>query len=229
MRYPLGRRLVSTAIAGIAVCVAICPGALAASTASRPSAPAVSPAPSDHLSYGRFNGLSVYSPAGPPKSFVLLLSGAEGWNSPVAVLARQLAEHGALEAGIDLPKLDANLAADGGDCAFLDGDLKNLSHFLQAYYHVPTYLPPFLVGYQAGAVLAYATLVQAPANTFAGALTVGFSPTTHVRKPLCKGSGLESTGPSGVAPGEIRYLAAKRLESPWILFQADHDAAFSAG
>ncbi|HEY3849985.1 MAG TPA: hypothetical protein VGL87_03370, partial [Steroidobacteraceae bacterium] len=195
MKYSPGRRhLVSAAIAGITVCASICTApvassrALASSAAPRPPAPAASPAPSDHLSYGRFNGLSVYSPAGPSKSFVLLLSGAEGWNSQVAVLARQLAERGALVAGIDLPKLDVNLAADGGDCAFLDGDLENLSHFLQAYYHVPTYLPPFLVGYQAGAVLAYATLVQAPAGTFAGALTVGFSPATHLRKPLCKGS-----------------------------------------
>jgi type IV secretory pathway VirJ component len=238
MNHPKARRhLVSAAIGGIAVC--ICTAALASSTASsttastasprapRPSVPAVSPGPSDHLSYGRFNGLSVYSPAGPPKSFVLLLSGAEGWNSQVAVLARQLAEHGALVAGIDLPKLDANLAADGGDCAFLDGDLENLSHFLQAYYHVPTYLPPFLVGYQAGAVLAYATLVQAPANTFAGALTVGFSPATHLRKPLCKGSGLESARVPGDAAA-IRYLAAKRLESPWVLFQAAQDPASSA-
>jgi type IV secretory pathway VirJ component len=191
-------------------------------------ASAVIPAPSAHLGYGRFSELAIYSPSGPPKSFVLLLSGAGGWDSRVAALAKALADHGALVSGIDLPKLDANLTADAGDCVFLGGDLENLSHFLQAYYHVPTYLPPFIMGYQAGAVLAYATLVQAPANTFAGALTVGFSPATHVRKPLCKGSGLESTGLSGVASGEIRYLAAKRLESPWILFQADHDAAFSA-
>jgi type IV secretory pathway VirJ component len=190
------------------------------------AASAVSPAPSDHLSYGRFNDLVIYSPAGPPKSFVLLLSGDEAWNARVAVLAHQLAEHGALVAGIDLPKLDVNLAADGGDCVFLDGDLENLSHFLQAYYHVPTYLPPFLTGYRAGAVLAYATLVQAPPGTFAGALTAGFAPTTHLRKPLCKGSGLESTQhpvADAAAAAAIRYLPAKRLASPWVLFQADHD------
>jgi type IV secretory pathway VirJ component len=203
------------------VCMTLCMGAFA-SPGSRSVTPAESFAPSGHLSYGRFNDLAIYSPAGPPKSFVLLLSGADGWDSRVAALARQLADRGALVAGIDLPKLNANLAADLGDCVFLDGDLENLSHFLQAYYHVPTYLPPFLLGYRGGAVLAYATLVQAPANTFAAALTIGFSPITQLRKPLCEGSGLRSA-PAGAEAAGIRYLPAKRLESPWVLFQTDQD------
>jgi type IV secretory pathway VirJ component len=195
------------------------------------------------LSYGRFKDLAIYSPTGPPKSFVLLLSGAQGWDARVAELAREFADRGALVAGIDLPRLDANLTADGNDCVFLDGDLENLSHFLQAYYHVPTYLPPFLLGYREGAVLAYATLVQAPADTFAAALTIGFSPITQLRKPLCKGSGLEwaaagaggaaagAAGAVGGAPGGtagIRYLPAKRLVSPWVLFQGDHDPGSGA-
>ncbi len=206
--------------------MALCMDAFA-SPGSRPATPAESFAPSDHLSYGRFKDLAIYSPVGQPKSFVLLLSGAAGWDSRVAALARQLADRGALVAGIDLPKLDANLAADRGDCVFLDGDLENLSHFLQAYDHVPTYLPPFLLGYQGGAVLAYATLVQAPPNTFAAALTVGFSPITQLRKPLCKGSGLESA-PAGAHAAGIRYLPAKRLDSPWVLFQSDQDTGSSA-
>jgi type IV secretory pathway VirJ component len=188
----------------------------------------VVPAPSDHLRYGRFNDLAIYSPVGPPKSFMLLLSGAEGFDSRAALLARQFADQGALVAGIDLPKLDANLAADPSDCIFLDGDLENLSHFLQAYYHVSTYLRPFLLGYRAGAVLAYATLVQAPANTFAGALTIGFSPSTHLLKPLCKGSGLELSPAAGVDKTSLRYLPTRRLESPWVLFQADEDPVASA-
>jgi type IV secretory pathway VirJ component len=229
MKHPIARgALVSAAILCMIASVRAAPSASAAASASRPTAAAVSAAPSGHLSYGRFNDLAIYSPAGSPKSFVLLLSGADGWNPHVAVLARQLAEHGALVGGIDLPKLDANLAADGSDCVFLDGDLENLSHFLQAYYHAPTYLPPFLMGYQAGAILAYATLVQAPPHTFAGAVTVGLSPTSNLRKPLCKGSGLDSTRLPGVDGAAIRYLPAKRLASPWVLFQADHDPASSA-
>lgn len=181
------------------------------------------PAPSDRVSHGRFDGLAIYSPTGTPKSVVLLLSGRDGWTAAVAILAQRLAEHGALVAGIDLPKLDRNLAADDGDCVFLDGDLENLSHFLQAYYHLPTYLPPLLIGYESGAVLAYATLVQSPAGTFAGALTVGFSPLTDLRKPLCKGSGLEVESTRRGHAHRLRYLPAKRLLSPWVLFQSEHD------
>ncbi len=228
MKHSIARgALLSAAL----VCTTLCTRASAsasaprAAPASRSTAPAEAFAPSGHLSYGRFKDLAIYSPAGQPKSFVLLLSGAAGWDSRAAQLARRLAERGALVAGVDLPKLDANLEADRGDCVFLDGDLENLSHFLQAYYHVQTYLPPFLLGYRDGAVLAYAALVQAPPYTFAGALTVGFSPVTQLRKPLCKGSGLEWAPAGGAEADAIRYLPAKRLESPWVLFQTEPDPA----
>jgi type IV secretory pathway VirJ component len=174
------------------------------------------PAP-ERLTHGRFENISVHRPAGTPTSAVLLLSGGEGWNAEIAASAEALSSHGALVVGIDWPKLEANLEADGADCVFPDGDLENLSHFVQAYYHVPSYLPPFLVGYRDSASLAYATLVQAPADTFAGALTVGFSAATSLRKPLCKGSGVEYAH----AAGKPEFLAAARLASPWVTFESD--------
>jgi type IV secretory pathway VirJ component len=175
----------------------------------------------DHVSHGRFLNVSIYAPTGTPTSFVLLLSGAGGWNAGVAELAQRLAQHGAMVAGIDLPKLVADFEADAGDCVFPDGDLENLSHFLQAYYHLPTYLPPFLVGYGSGASLAYATLVQAPPGTFAGALTLGFCPTTNLRKPLCKGSGIESVPRAG--GGGVSFLPTRQLQSPWVALQGGRD------
>jgi type IV secretory pathway VirJ component len=101
-----------------------------------------------------------------------------------------------------------------------------LSHFLQAYYHLPSYLTPFLIGYGDGASLAYATLVQAPGNTFAGALTVGFCPATKLKKPLCKGSGVEFTR----LPGEsgLTFLPAKKLENPWVALQGERDQVCGA-
>ncbi len=57
---------------------------------------------------------------------------------------------------------------DGGSCVFPDGDLENLSHYVQAYYKLPTYFTPVLVGYSAGASLAYATLAQAPRGVLCG-------------------------------------------------------------
>ena len=197
-------------------------GGAAASAAVATQAPA---AP-QQVNHGRFENVAVYAPVGTPKSFVLFLSGEAGWNSggarsPAAAIAQQLVRHGALVAGIDVPKLAANLEADGADCVFPDGDLENLSHFLQAYYRLPTYLTPFLVGYDEGASLAYASLAQAPANTFAGALTFGFCPTLNLHKPLCEGSGLEFSRRAGEKGVEL--LPAMKLENPWVLMQGDRD------
>jgi type IV secretory pathway VirJ component len=184
------------------------------------SAPAPAPVP-EHLTHGRFRNIAIYAPVGTPKSFVLFLSGDGGWNLLAADVARQLAHRGALVAGIDLRDLNANLEADPAQCVFLDGDLENLSHFLQAYHHLPTYLTPFLVGYDSGATLAYAGLAQAPVNTFAGALTTGFCPTSNLQKPLCKGSGIQfSRLPGGQG---VKFLPVKKLENPWVLMQGGRD------
>ena len=144
-----------------------------ASEGIHPPAP---PANAAHLSHGRFKDLLVYKPAGAPTSFVLFLSGDEGWNPSADTMARQLVQQGAMVAAIDWAQFKANLEADGDECVFPDGDLENLSHFVQAYFHVPTYLTPMLVGVSSGAAMAYAVLAQAPSNTFAAALTLGFCP-----------------------------------------------------
>src|SRR5258707_1085409 len=149
-----------------------------------------------HLSHGRFKDVVVYTPA-QTASFVLLLSGDEGWNHRADALAARLAEQGAMVVGIDLPKFKAVLEADGGDCVFPDGDLENLSHFVQAYFHNSTYLAPLLVGIDSGGGMAYAVLAQAPKDTFAGALSLGFCPHLGLDKPICKGSGLELTRSAG--------------------------------
>jgi type IV secretory pathway VirJ component len=175
------------------------------------SAPAAAP---DRISHGRFQNLAVYAPQGAPQSMVLLLADPGGTNA--GTVALELAHHGAMVAVIDVGKFDEALNADGGDCVFPDGDLENLSHFIQAYYHSPLYRAPLLVGYGAGANLAYAVLAQAPAQTFAGAITVGFCPETSLHKPLCKGGALQSERTAGRA---LRYLPAPRLDDPWVTLQ----------
>ena len=170
-----------------------------------------------HLSHGRFKDLAVYPPAGTPSSFVLLLSGEEGWNRGADVLAAQLTQQGAMVVGIDLPKFEKVLEADGGQCVFPDGDLENLSHFVQAYFHNATYLAPILVGVSSGGAMAYAVLAQAPKDTFAGALSLGFCPHLNLSKPLCKGSGLEYAG--------VNPLPIKKLANPWVVLQDSNSTA----
>jgi type IV secretory pathway VirJ component len=170
-----------------------------------------------HLSHGRFKDLAVYSPAGTPSSFVLLLSGQEGWKGAADAQATQLTQQGAMVVGIDLPKFEAVLEADGSQCVFPDGDLENLSHFVQAYFHNATYLAPVLVGVSSGGAMAYAVLAQAPKDTFAGALSLGFCPRLNSSKPLCKGSGLEFAG--------VNLLPIKKLGNPWVVLQDSNNAA----
>ena len=191
-------------------------------TAARPTG-AILPVPANaqRLSHGRFGDVMVYTPATPPKSFVLFLSGDAGWNSGVDFMAQQLVQQGAMVAGIDLRQFKAKLEADGNQCEFADGDLENLSHFVQAYTRQPTYLSPILVGYSAGATLAYAMLVQAPPDTFASALTLGFSPSFDWHKPMCKGTGLEYT--TRAHDRGVYFLPAKSLGDPWVALQGESD------
>jgi type IV secretory pathway VirJ component len=170
-----------------------------------------------HLSHGRFKDLVVYSPAAEASSFVLFLSGDKGWDDRAAGFAQQFAQQGAMVVGIDLPKLKAALEADGADCVFPDGDLENLSHFVQAYFHNSTYLAPLLVGLEDGGSMAYAVLAQAPQDTFAGALSVGFCPHLNLDKPLCKGSGLELT--HGARGAGLNLQPIKSLNNPWVVLK----------
>jgi type IV secretory pathway VirJ component len=176
-----------------------------------------------HLTHGRFKDLAVYSPAGNPTTVVLFLSGADGWNSGAATLAQQLTQQGAMVVGIDLPRFKSVLEGDGGQCVFPDGDLENLSHFVQAYFHNSTYLKPMLAGVASGGAMAYAVLAQAPKDTFAGALSLGFCPDLNLAKPLCKGSGLEFTHNARGAGATL--LPINKLGNPWVILQSSKNPA----
>ena len=148
------------------------------------------------------------------KHVVLFLSGDNGWESPVTEMARKLVERGALVAGIDTPQLFEALEADGASCVYPDGDLENLSHYLQGYARLPTYHTPVLAGYSAGATMAYAMLAQAPDGTFAGAVSLGFCVEMDLAKPLCRGDGVRFTRH---ADGKaLDLLPTKELAVDWI-------------
>jgi len=122
---------------------------------------AASPPKQLRLDHGRFHQFPVYAPANAPTSFVLLLSDDRGWNRSASDAARRLARTGAMVAGVDLAKLTAELERDAGQCVSPAGDLENLSHFVQAYEHLPTYLRPLLVGLQAGDLVLFQNTLAA--------------------------------------------------------------------
>src|ERR1700733_5181641 len=165
--------------------VLLLPGLVACAlmAACAPHAPAV-------LAHGRLKAVAVFQASGNVQQVVLLLSGDGGWQLDTDRMAKVLQGHGALVLGIDEPALLASFVQAKSECFFADGDLENLSHYVQASYRLPTYITPVMGGYSAGATLAYATAAQAPAGLFAGVLTLGFTPDYESSKPFCKGAGV---------------------------------------
>lgn len=195
--------------AAIAACVVFLAGALPACAAQK-------------ISHGRFKDVTLYMPRGAAQQFVLMLSGDAGWNDEMAQLAAVLTEQGAVVAGIDLPLLFADLEEDDSDCVYPDGDLENLSHYIQAYLRLPTYHMPLLVGYSSGATFAYAMAAQAPQGTFAGALSLGFCRELELDKRLCKSGSLHYTARKDGRGFDLQ--PARQLAVPWISVHGERDA-----
>ncbi|MBT9464033.1 AcvB/VirJ family lysyl-phosphatidylglycerol hydrolase [Hydrogenophaga sp.] len=181
----------------------------------------------EKISHGRFTDVSLYRPKGEAKSFVLFLSGDAGWTPALGAQAQALAEQGAAVAGIHTPRMLARIAKESGDCLLPDGDLENLSHFLQGYARLPAYFPPLLVGPGLGGTLAYAMLAQAPEDTFAGAISMGFCPELALNKPLCKGEGVHFTQRAGGAG--LALLPTPTLRAPWVALQGRDDKVCTPG
>lgn len=178
------------------------------------------PAQAESLSHGRFKNVQIFHPAGAVKQVALFLSGDGGWDRGMAAMATEAANQGSLVVGIDTRKFFSELEEDGGSCVFPDGDLENLSHYVQAYYKLPTYFTPVLVGYSAGASLAYATLAQAPRGVFSGALSLAFCADLDLAKPLCKTEQLQFTARK---EGGSRLVPPDRLRAPWFLLHGATD------
>jgi type IV secretory pathway VirJ component len=175
----------------------------------------------EQISHGRFKDVTLYKPKGDTKSFVLFLSGDGGWNQEVVNMAQALADTGAMVAGISEPQLIASLEKDSGNCVFPDGDLENLSHYLQGYAMLSTYHTPLLVGYSSGATLAYAMIAQAPSGTFSGAISLGFCTHLEIKKPLCKGEDVHFTQRKDRSGVDL--LPTKKLRVPWVALHGAQD------
>jgi type IV secretory pathway VirJ component len=172
------------------------------------------------LEFGRFGKLALYAPAAEPEQVVLFISGDGGWNLGVVDMARELAGLNALVVGIDIRKYLKSLEASQDNCAYPAGDFEALGQFVQKKLGYRQFHRPVVVGYSSGATLAYATLAQAPAGTFAGAISLGFCPDLLLRKTMCKGAGLSfKTNPK---LGQI-FEPAPHLAEPWVVLHGDQD------
>jgi type IV secretory pathway VirJ component len=173
------------------------------------------------LQFGRFGTVNLYRKSPHPSRVVLFVSGDGGWNLGVVDMAKALCTLDALVVGIDIIHYIKELESSGERCSYPASDFEMLSKFVQKKLNFSHYVLPVLVGYSSGATLVYGALVQAPPNTFRGAISLGFCPDLFLTKPLCRGNGLEwKPGPKGKG---YSFLPAKELQSPWIGFQGTID------
>jgi type IV secretory pathway VirJ component len=202
--------------------------------AHKPPAAATTPAESaegeTHLPAGRFGTVTVYIPEGTPQSVAIFLSGDGGWNLGVVSMARALSTNlGAVVIGVDIRQYLGALgkASQRGNapCQLIAGDFENLSHEIQKEIGMFVYHVPVLIGYSSGATVVYATLVQSPPGTFAGALSMGFCPDQDFSgAALCPGAGLRYRQGQ---KNELIFEPAKTLKQPWIAFQGQKDQVCS--
>jgi type IV secretory pathway VirJ component len=138
------------------------------------------------ISHGRFREVEIMRPAGDEQGVAIVFTSAKERNGSHAA-ARALAGRGAFVVLAPVEPLLASLETDAAGCVSPDGDVENLSHFVQAYAKLGTYRAPVLIGTASTSGLAYALLAQAPAGTFAGGIGIDFCPRVALAKPLCNG------------------------------------------
>jgi type IV secretory pathway VirJ component len=182
---------------------------------------AVSAVSIDSLNYGIFGKVILYHPAITPNAVVLFVSGDGGWKHGVINMARDLSDQGALVLGIDAKTYKNGLSRLKTDCYYPAADFERISLMVQKKYKFSTYTKPVLVGYSYGATLIYGILAQAPANTFKGAIALGFCPDIELKKPLCKGNGLTQ---HVLKPGVSYWLErTAHLTAPFIVLNGLKD------
>ncbi|SFD50442.1 AcvB/VirJ family lysyl-phosphatidylglycerol hydrolase [Flavobacterium phragmitis] len=175
----------------------------------------------DTITVGAFGKVTIYKPKTAPNAVVLFVSGDGGWNSGVVDMAKNIVDQGALVAGIDIQHYFKAIKKQKVKCYYPAGDFEELSMILQKKLKINQYLKPILVGYSSGATLVYGMLAQAPANTFSGAIALGFCPDIETDKTLCDGTGLTS---HVLKEGKAYYLEkTEKLTAPFIVLQGTTD------
>ena len=140
---------------------------------------------------------------------VILFSDRKGLSKADESIAQTIAKGGALVAEIDSKKYLRNLEKLNETCHSLVYDTELLSRQLQRERKFQNYLTPIVAGVGEGGALAEMNLVEAPAATIAGAVSLDPSETIAGRRPIC------SQLPTAARRGGFRYGAPKKLPGFW--------------
>ena len=172
-----------------------------------------------------FGRIMLYAPAGRPRGVLLFLSGDGGWRGTVDGMARRLAMHGVLVAGLSTETLLHHVETEPRPCAAPTLPLTDLAREIEHRFAFARYERPILAGYSAGATLVYGAVAQAPAGSYAAALSIAFSPDVVGTKPWCASpppsKRLVATRTAMPQPGWL--FTPVRLPAPWTILQGDTD------
>ncbi|OIO01828.1 MAG: hypothetical protein AUJ49_07130 [Desulfovibrionaceae bacterium CG1_02_65_16] len=185
----------------------------------------------EKLSFGPFGEVLIYRNTEEPGRTVLLLS-AGAWDARMDKAARAIAAMDATVVGIDTARLLTPLRAKAPGCFYQAWEFEGLSKIVQKTLGFKHYHLPVLVGFGEGAGVAYATLAQAPKDTFAGAIPVCFSPRLAIGKPFCAANGLKfddapagTDGTSGTAG--VVFRPVEKPQGRLVILQGKNDTAFT--
>jgi type IV secretory pathway VirJ component len=133
-----------------------------------------------------FGRVKAYRPEPLQKTqgVVLFVSGDGGWKLGVVDMARRSADR-AIVVGLSFPAWKKVTEISREKCWLPAGDLESTAQTVEKIYKLPRYLKPILVGFSSGATVVYGALAQAPDDTFAGAISLGFCNDVEVARPWC--------------------------------------------
>jgi type IV secretory pathway VirJ component len=164
----------------------------------------------------------------PPRGFVMLV--ADDQKAPATQADRDaLVRAGLIVVTFDLQAFRDRLAKEPADdeCHYIADDLKDVARAVQRKLGIDHYFFPIITGTGEGAEVAYAALAQAPVNTLAGAISVGFKPVLRSDRTYCfeppleaAGAGLFKLRPEATLPGRWRVLAPETERGRIEEFQA---------
>ncbi len=175
----------------------------------------------DTLVFEHFGLMRLFRSVPEPTYTVIFISGDGSINQRVKEMSTVLASQDALVVTIDIIHYLKQLEISKAPCSNPAGDFIALSKFIKEKVKTKSNKRPVLVGYSSGATLVYAILVQAPPDSFQGGISIGFCPDLLVKKPFCKGNGLEwEPGPGGKG---YNFLPSNDLTNPWIALQGTED------
>jgi type IV secretory pathway VirJ component len=151
--------------------------------------PAVAAPRSFSFNADLIGNIKVLAPEGEPQAFVFLISDSDGVTPQRVADAEALVARGAAVALVDLATFIARQAAsDDVDCHYAFGDLEDAARVAERQLGMTTWRWPIMLGYGDGGTVAYLAVAQAPVNTAAGAVSIGFKPYLKSKLPFCPGA-----------------------------------------